>query len=64
MRAPSKLISSYQCKFGIPSVEDKIIQMGIKRILEAIWEVDFVDVSFGFRPKRSCQQCRHSIAEA
>lgn len=41
---------------GIPSVEDKIIQMGIKRILEAIWEVDFVDVSFGFRPKRSCHQ--------
>ncbi|MCD5411521.1 MAG: hypothetical protein LRZ90_01585 [Thermodesulfovibrionales bacterium] len=28
--------------------------MGIKRILEAIWEVDFVDVSFGFRPQRSC----------
>ncbi|MBA7707586.1 hypothetical protein ES703_116461 [subsurface metagenome] len=41
---------------GIPSVEDKIIQMGIKKILEAIWEVDFVDVSFGFRPKRSCHQ--------
>jgi len=28
--------------------------MGIKRILEAIYEVDFLDVSFGFRPKRSC----------
>jgi group II intron reverse transcriptase/maturase len=41
---------------GIPSVEDKILQMGIKRILEAIWEVDFVDVSFGFRPQRSCHQ--------
>jgi len=39
---------------GIPSVEDKIVQMGIKKILEAIFEVDFIDVSFGFRPKRSC----------
>jgi len=39
---------------GIPVVEDKIVQMGIKKILEAIFEVDFMDVSFGFRPNRSC----------
>ena len=39
---------------GIPVVEDKIVQMGIKKILEAIFEVDFIDVSFGFRPNRSC----------
>lgn len=41
---------------GIPTVEDKIVQMGIKKILEAILEVDFSDVSFGFRPNRSCHQ--------
>ena len=39
---------------GIPTVEDKIVQMGIKKILEAIYEVDFTDVSYGFRPNRSC----------
>jgi retron-type reverse transcriptase len=39
---------------GIPFVEDKIVQMGIKRILEAIFEVDFCDVSYGFRPNLSC----------
>ena len=39
---------------GISAVEDKIVQMGIKRILEAIFEVDFCDSSYGFRPKRSC----------
>jgi len=39
---------------GILAVEDKIVQMGIKKILEAIFEVDFMDVSFGFRPNRSC----------
>lgn len=39
---------------GIPTVEDKIVQMGIKKILESIFEVDFVDVSYGFRPNRSC----------
>jgi len=41
-------------RLGIPSVEDKIVQMGIKRILEAIYEADFSDSSYGFRPKRSC----------
>ena len=41
---------------GIPTVEDKIVQMGIKRILEAIFEVDFSDVSYGFRPNKSCHQ--------
>lgn len=39
---------------GIPTVEDKIVQMGIKKILEAIYEQDFMEVSYGFRPGRSC----------
>jgi len=39
---------------GMPAVEDKIVQRGIKKILEAIFEVDFMDVSYGFRPNRSC----------
>ena len=39
---------------GIPTTEDKIVQMGIKKILEAIFEVDFSEVSHGFRPGRSC----------
>lgn len=38
---------------GIPTVEDKIVQMGIKKILEAIYEQDFMEVSYGFRPDRS-----------
>lgn len=39
---------------GIPTMEDKIVQMGIKKILEAIYEADFTDVSYGFRPNKSC----------
>jgi RNA-directed DNA polymerase len=40
---------------GIPTVEDKVVQMGIKKILEAIFEADFVNgVSFGFRPGKGC----------
>jgi len=39
---------------GIPEHEDKIVQRGIAKILNAIYEQDFLDSSFGFRPKRSC----------
>ncbi len=39
---------------GIPAIEDKIVQLALKKILEAIFEEDFCDVSFGFRPNRSC----------
>lgn len=39
---------------GIPTIEDKIVQMGIARILTAIYEADFLDFSYGFRPGRSC----------
>jgi RNA-directed DNA polymerase len=39
---------------GIPAVEDKIVQRAIKKILEAIFEEDFSDASYGFRSNRSC----------
>ena len=45
-----------QRPLGIPALEDKIVQMGIARILEAIYENDFMDFSYGFRPGRSCHQ--------
>jgi len=41
---------------GIPCTEDKIVQMGMKRILEAVYETDFLDCSYGFRPDRNCHQ--------
>ena len=41
---------------GIACVEDKIVQRAIVTILEKIYEVDFCDSSYGFRPGRSCHQ--------
>lgn len=41
---------------GIPVVEDRIVQMGLKKMLEPIFEVDFLDVSYGFRPGRNGHQ--------
>ena len=41
---------------GIPTIEDKIVQHCIARILSVIYEVDFLDFSYGFRPGRNCHQ--------
>lgn len=49
---------------GIPTIEDKVVQMGIKKILEAIFEVDFSDVSYGFRPNRNCHQALDVLDKA
>jgi len=49
---------------GIPAIEDKIVQKGIARILEAIYEADFMDFSYGFRPDRSCHQALKSVNDA
>ena len=49
---------------GIPTIEDKVVQMGIKKILEAIYEVDFMGVSYGFRPHRSSHDALDAVNEA
>ena len=45
---------------GIAAVEDKIVQRAIVMMLERIYEVDFLDSSYGFRPGRSCHQALSS----
>ncbi|NQE05631.1 hypothetical protein C5S32_07160 [ANME-1 cluster archaeon GoMg1] len=46
---------------GIPAIEDKIVQLAIKKILEAIFEEDFSDASYGFRPNRSCHDALDQV---
>lgn len=46
---------------GIPCWEDKLLQVVMKHILEAIYEPKFLDVSHGFRPNRSCHTALHSV---
>ena len=41
---------------GIPALEDKIVQMGITRILNAIYEPNFLDSSYGYRKGRDCHE--------
>lgn len=39
---------------GIPAYEDKLVQAALAKILNAIYEQDFLECSFGFRPNRGC----------
>jgi len=41
---------------GLPSFEDRIVEDRLSRILQAIWEPEFRDCSYGFRPGRSAHQ--------
>ena len=53
-----------QRPLGIPSVEDKLLQTGVKRILEAIYEPKFLDCSFGYRPGIGPQDAVKDLTEA
>lgn len=46
---------------GLPALEDKIVQKAIVGILEAIYEADFLDCSYGFRPGRDCHQAINAV---
>lgn len=48
---------------GIACVEDKIVQRAVVMILERIYEVDFCDTSYGFRPGRSCHQALSALGQ-
>lgn len=46
---------------GVPTVRDRIVQAAVKLVIEPVFEADFADCSFGFRPKRSAHQARERI---
>ena len=48
---------------GIPTLEDKILQRAIVMLLEPIYEHDFSESSFGFRPRRSAHQALDALRE-
>jgi RNA-directed DNA polymerase len=46
---------------GIPTFEDKVLQRAVVMVLEAVYEQDFKDCSYGFRPGRSAHQALESL---
>ena len=46
---------------GIPTFEDKVLQRAVVMVLETIYEQDFLDCSYGFRPGRSAHQALEAL---
>ena len=49
---------------GIPTIRDRVAQMAVKIVIEPIFEADFEECSFGFRPKRDAHQAVGAIRQA
>lgn len=49
---------------SIPAIRDRVVQGALKLILEPVFEADFQDGSFGYRPKRTAHEAVHRVAEA
>jgi group II intron reverse transcriptase/maturase len=54
--------STKQRPLGIPCLEDKLVQAGLARILGAIYEEDFIEDSYGSRPKRNCHDALRTLS--
>jgi len=50
-----------QRPIGIPGFEDKVLQRGVGMVLEPVYEQDFLDCSYGFRPGRSPHQALEAL---
>jgi RNA-directed DNA polymerase len=48
---------------GVPSFEDRLVQDRLSGILQAIWEPEFRECSYGFRPQRNAHQALKRLAE-
>jgi RNA-directed DNA polymerase len=53
-----------QRPLGIPTIKDRVVQMATKLVLEPIFEADFSDHSYGYRPKRHAHQAIDAISQA
>lgn len=49
---------------GIPTIRDRVMQTAVKLVLEPIFEADFEDSAYGYRPKRSAQDAVRKVHEA
>ena len=53
-----------QRPLGIPTLRDRVAQMAVKLIIEPIFEADFCEHSYGFRPQKSAHDAVDDIANA
>lgn len=55
--------SDKQRPLGIPCFEDKLVQAGLVRILQTVYEQDFIEDSYGFRPARNCHKALRALSD-
>lgn len=53
-----------QRPLGIPTIRDRVAQMAAKLVIEPIFEADFCETSYGFRPKKSAHDAVDDVAYA
>ena len=53
-----------QRPLGIPTIRDRVAQMAVKLVIEPIFEADFCETSYGFRPKKSARDAVDDVAYA
>jgi group II intron reverse transcriptase/maturase len=51
-------------ELGIPTIKDRIVQGALKLILEVIFEADFCEGSYGYRPKRTAHDALNKLSKA
>jgi RNA-directed DNA polymerase len=51
-----------QRPLGIPTIKDRVVQMAVKLVMEPVFEADFEDNSYGFRPKRDAHQAMDDVS--
>ena len=59
----TKVGSNKMRPLGIPILEDKIVQGALVIILQSIYEEDFLPISFGFRPEKSCHDALKNLSD-
>lgn len=55
--------TNQQRPLGIPTVRDRVVQAALRSVLEPIFERDFAEQSYGFRPGRGCQDALARVDE-
>ena len=46
---------------GIPTIKDRVVQMAVKLVIEPLFEADFQECSYGFRPGRDAHQAMDEV---
>lgn len=59
---PKEKTGEYR-KLGIPTIRDRVVQMAVKLLIEPLWEADFHDSSYGFRPNKSARDAIKQVKQ-